>query len=85
MIVLKKNTAPNHLNYKTISEQEVWTRIFRIGAGRLIPRRELRKKNRKGSVCFYSCFIFWLGNVCWTFNFWAKIRLFETFKMSYPP
>ena len=51
----------------------------------LIPRRELRKQNRRWSNLFYLCFIFLIGNIYWAINLRIEIRLFETLDMFYCP
>ena len=48
------------------------------------PKGLCKVENRRRSNCFYLCFIV-LGNVYWTFNLLAEIRLFGTLKMFYPP
>ena len=51
----------------------------------IIPRRDCESSTKGGQIVFTFFFNFVLGNVCWTFNLQAEIRLFETLKMFYPP
>ena len=50
-----------------------------------IPRRDVCLQTPVGVQLFLLMYYFVLGNVYWTLNLLPVFRLFETFKMFYPP